>query len=86
MRVLPDDYRGRVFTTDRSLEFGMMTLSMSIATWLLNWLTPLQTMIVSGLLAASPGLFWLLAIAFTRFRVPTNAVRENYQECPTYGD
>ncbi len=86
MRVLPDDYRGRVFTTDRSLEFGMMTLSMSIATWLLNWLTPLQTMIVSGLLAASPGLFWLLAIAFTRFRVPSNAVRENYSECPSYGD
>ncbi|MEW6129528.1 MAG: MFS transporter [Acidobacteriota bacterium] len=78
MRVLPDDYRGRVFTTDRSLEFGMMTFSMGVATWLLNSITPLQAIIVSGLLSATPGLWWLIAISFAKFRVPSNAVRESF--------
>jgi MFS family permease len=78
MRVLPDDYRGRVFTTDRSLEFGMMTFSMGIATWLLNYISPLETLVLSGLLSASPGLLWLIAISFAKFRVPSNAVRESY--------
>jgi MFS family permease len=78
MRVLPDDYRGRVFTTDRSLEFGMMTFSMGIATWLLNYMSPLETLVLSGLLSASPGVLWLIAISFAKFRVPSNAVRESY--------
>jgi hypothetical protein len=78
MRVLPDDYRGRVFTTDRSLEFCIMTFSMGIATWLLNYISPLEAFVLSGLLSASPGLFWLLAISVAKFRVPSNAVRESY--------
>jgi MFS family permease len=78
MRVLPDEYRGRVFTTDRSLEFGMMTFSMMAASWLLTWFSPRDLMIVSGLLSASPGLFWLLAISLTKFRVPTHALGESY--------
>jgi MFS family permease len=78
MRVLPDEYRGRVFTTDRSLEFGMMTLSMIAASWLLHWFSPREMIVVSGLLSASPGLLWLLAISFTKLRVPTTAVRESY--------
>ena len=35
-------------------------------------------MIASGLLSASPGLVWLLALWFARFRVPARAVRESY--------
>jgi MFS family permease len=78
MRVLPDEYRGRVFTTDRSLEFGMMTFSMIVASWLLNWFSPREMLMVSGLLSASPGLLWLLAIGLTKFRVPARAIRESY--------
>ncbi|MBI3652272.1 MAG: MFS transporter [Acidobacteria bacterium] len=78
MRVLPDEYRGRVFSTDRSLEFGMMTLSMIAASWLLHWYSPREMIVVSGLLSASPGLLWLLAIFFTKFRVPTHAVRTSF--------
>lgn len=78
MRMLPDEYRGRVFTTDRSLEFGMMTFSMIVASWLLTWLSPRDVMMVSGLLSASPGLLWLLAISLTKFRVPAHAVRASY--------
>jgi MFS family permease len=78
MRILPDEYRGRVFTTDRSLEFGMMSLSMMVASWLLTWMNPRDVMVVSGLLSASPGLLWLLVISLTKFRVPAHAVRESY--------
>lgn len=78
MRVLPDDYRGRVFSTDRSLELATMAISTIITGWLLTWIGPRSLMVVSGLLSASPGVAWLLALWFARFRVPTRAVRESY--------
>ncbi|MEO6726555.1 MAG: MFS transporter [Blastocatellia bacterium] len=80
MRMLPDGFRGRVFTTDRALELSTMTLSMLVAGSLMNWFSPRAMIIVSGLLSASPGLLWLLALWLTRFRVPACAVREGYSE------
>ncbi|HEY3135063.1 MAG TPA: MFS transporter [Blastocatellia bacterium] len=78
MRVLPDDYRGRVFTTDRSLELATMALSTIVTGWLLTWFGPRSLMVASGLLSASPGVIWLLALWLARFRVPTRAIRESY--------
>ena len=78
MRVIPDEYRGRVFTTDRSLEWATMAVSTIVTGWLLTWFSPRTLMIVSGVLAASPGLFWLMAMWISRFSVPTRAVRESY--------
>jgi MFS family permease len=78
MRVIPDEYRGRVFTTDRALELTTMMLAMIVAGWMLTWTSPRAMMIVSGLLSASPGLAWLLAMWRTRFSVPACAVRESY--------
>jgi MFS family permease len=78
MRVIPDDYRGRVFTTDRSLELATMALMTILAGWLLGYFSPRVIMITSGLLSASPGLFWLLAMWAARFTVPSRAVRESY--------
>jgi MFS family permease len=78
MRVIPDDYRGRVFTTDRALELSTMTLSMIVAGWLLTRVGPQTMMVVSGLLSAGPGLVWLLAMWRARFSVPSSAVREGY--------
>ncbi len=80
MRTLPDEYRGRIFTTDRALELTSMTLSMLVAGALLKWLSPRTMVMVSGLLSAGPGLFWLLAMWLKRFSVPTHAVRESYSE------
>lgn len=80
MRMLPDEYRGRVFTTDRALELTTMTLSMLVAGSLLNWFSPRTMIVVSGLLSASPGMLWLLAMWLTRFKVPAGAVRESYSE------
>lgn len=78
MRVLPDDYRGRVFTADRSLELATMALSTIVTGWLLTWFSPRSLMVASGLFSASPGVIWLLALWLARFRVPTRAVRESY--------
>jgi MFS family permease len=78
MRVLPDDFRGRVFTTDRSLEWAMMAMSTIGAGWLLSWFQPRTLMVVSGVLSASPGLAWLLAVWLSSFRVPRRAVSESY--------
>jgi MFS family permease len=78
MRVLPDAYRGRVFTTDRSIELSVMALSSVVAGWLMTWLSPSAVMVVSGLLSASPGVVWLLAIWLTKFSVPACAVRESF--------
>lgn len=80
MRTLPDEYRGRVFTTDRALELTTMTLSMLVAGSLLNWFSPRSLIIVSGLLSASPGFVWLVAMWMNRFSVPACAVRESYSE------
>ena len=78
MRVIPDDYRGRVFTTDRSLELATMAMTTILAGWLLTYFSPRVMMITSGLLSASPGLFWLMAMWAARVRVPARAVRESY--------
>ena len=74
MRVLPDDLRGRVFTTDRSLELAMVTISMMATGWLLTRFDPRTLMIASGLLSASPGVFWLLAMWLSGFTVPARAL------------
>jgi len=76
MRVLPDTIRGRVFTTDRSLELGMMTLSMTAGGWLLSVIDPRTLMVMAGLLSASPGVLWLAAIWISGFAVPASAVHE----------
>jgi MFS family permease len=78
MRVLPDDYRGRVFSTDRSLELATMAISTIVTGWLLTWFGARSLMIVSGLLSAGPGVIWLLSLWFARFAVPTRAVRASY--------
>lgn len=75
MRVLADQYRGRVFSADRAMEILMMSLSAVAGGWSLTVLSPLSLMIISGLLSASPGLIWLLALRFTNFRVPEHAIR-----------
>ena len=74
MRVLPDHLRGRVFTTDRSLELAMVTVSMMAAGVLLTRFDPRALMVASGVLSATPGIAWLMALWLTEFRVPMGAL------------
>lgn len=78
MRVLPDEYRGRVFTTDRSLELSTMALSTIASGWLIKHIGPRALMVLSGVLSATPGVVWLLAMSLRGFKVPDHAVRESY--------
>lgn len=78
MRVLPDEYRGRVFTTDRSLELTMMALATIMSGWLIKHIGPRALMVLSGVLSATPGVVWLMAMSLRGFRVPARAVSESY--------
>jgi len=78
MRVLPDEYRGRVFTTDRSLELSTMALSTLASGWLVRYIGPRALMVLSGVLSATPGIVWLFAMSLRGFKVPDRAVRESY--------
>jgi MFS family permease len=78
MRVLPDDYRGRVFSTDRSFELAMMALATIATGWSLSIFSPRTLMIASGILSGVPGLVWLVALSLARLTIPTRAVRESF--------
>jgi len=70
MRLAPDNLRGRISTTDRAAELLLWNFSTLIAGWSLRAITPPTLTIISGLLSASSGVFWLLLFAFNRVRLP----------------
>jgi MFS family permease len=77
MRMLPDNLRGRVSTTDRAAEIAVMSLTGVAAGWLLAGpLTPRALTIASGLLSASPGVVWLLLFASGKLSIPARAHAE----------
>lgn len=72
LRLLPDNLRGRVVTSDRAAEIGVVSLSGIAAGWLLTGpLTPRGLTVLSGLLSAAPGLVWLLLFATKRLTLPS---------------
>lgn len=81
MRVLPDKLRGRVFTTDRALELTTMSISMLVAGSILTRIGAREMVVVSGLLAASPGVIWLLAMWRGRLEVPQEALSRPLPRC-----
>ena len=47
MRLLPDNIRGRVVTTDSAAELSLMSLTTIIAGWSLGFITPQALAITS---------------------------------------
>jgi MFS family permease len=71
LRLLPDGLRGRVITSDRAAEIGVVSLSGIASGWLLTGpLTPRGLTVLSGLLSAAPGLVWLLLFASKKLTMP----------------
>ncbi len=71
MRLLPDDFRGRVLTTDRASEFMMMSFSSMLGGWLLVWwMTPRTLTLLAGLFCALPGALWLALFASGKVKLP----------------
>jgi MFS family permease len=70
MRLVPDNLRGRVSTTDRATELLIWSLSTAIAGWSLKVLTPRTLTIICGLLSASSGVVWLFLFTSGRVSLP----------------
>ncbi|MEP6743213.1 MAG: MFS transporter [bacterium] len=70
MRLVPDKLRGRVSTTDRATEILIWSFSTSIAGWSLRAITPRGVTVISGLLSATSGIFWLGLFASGKVRLP----------------
>jgi MFS family permease len=72
MRLVPDNLRGRVITTDRAAEIFVTSISTVFAARSLHAITPRTLTIISGLLSATPGLFWLALFASGRLHLPAH--------------
>ncbi len=70
MRLVPDNLRGRVSTTDRASELLVWSFSTAIAGWSLRAITPRTLTVISGLLSATSGVVWLALFALDRLRLP----------------
>lgn len=70
MRLVPDNLRGRVSTTDRASELLVWSFSTAVAGWSLRAITPRTLTIISGLLSAISGVVWLALFASHRVRLP----------------
>ena len=74
MRLLPDNLRGRVITTDRASEMLIMTFSTAVAGWSLHLITPRTLTMLSGFLSGLSGLTWLVLFASQAVRLPRRLV------------
>jgi MFS family permease len=70
MRLLPDNLRGRVSTTDRAAELLVWSLSTAVAGWSLKAISPRTLTVTAGLLSATSGIFWLVLFATRKIRLP----------------
>jgi MFS family permease len=70
MRLVRDDLRGRVSTTDRAGEMLIWALSTGAAGWSLHWISARTLTVVAGLLSGTAGIVWLVLFASGKVRLP----------------
>ena len=70
MRLVPDNLRGRVSTTDRAAEMLVWTLSTAAAGWSLNLISSRTLTVISGLLSGIAGVMWLILFLTRTVRLP----------------
>ena len=70
MRLVPDNLRGRVGTTDRASELLIWSFSTAVSGWSLRSITPRTLTIIAGLLSATSGVLWLGLFALRLVRLP----------------
>jgi MFS family permease len=80
MRLVPDNLRGRVSTTDRATEMLVWTFATTMGGWSLYRITPRTLTVVSGLLSATSGVAWLILFASRMVTLPRRYVSEHSQE------
>jgi MFS family permease len=74
MRLVPDNLRGRVSTTDRAGEMLVWAFSTGVAGWSLHSISVRTLTLVSGLLSGLSGIMWLVLFASARVRLPRRLV------------
>lgn len=74
MRLVPDNLRGRVSTTDRAGEMLIWAFSTGVAGWSLHSISVRTLTLVSGLLSGLSGIMWLVLFASARVRLPRRLV------------
>ncbi len=70
MRLVPDNLRGRVSTSDRAAEMMIWAFSTAAAGWSLKIITPRTLTVISGLLSGTAGIAWLVLFVTRRVRLP----------------
>ena len=70
MRLVPDQLRGRVGTTDRATELLIWSFSTAVAGWSLKFISARTLTTVAGLLSATSGVLWLGLFALRLVRLP----------------
>jgi len=70
MRLVPDNLRGRVSTTDRAGEMLIWAFSTAAAGWSLKVITPRTLTVISGLLSGIAGIVWLVLFITRTVRLP----------------
>jgi len=56
--MVPDEFRGRVFSTMESLTWSVMMMSMTAAGWATEYWSPRLIGAVAGALSSSTAIFW----------------------------
>jgi hypothetical protein len=75
MRTVPDNFRGRVSTTDRAAEILTMSFSTAASGWALRFISIDTLAILSGLFSGFPGILWLILLSRRVIALP--ATRKN---------
>ena len=70
MRLVPDQLRGRVGTTDRAAELLIWSFSTAVAGWSLKFISARTLTVIAGLLSATSGVLWLGLFALRLVRLP----------------
>jgi MFS family permease len=70
MRLVPDNLRGRVSTTDRAAEMLIWSFSTAVAGWSLQFITARTLTVIAGLLSGTAGVMWLLLFAMRTVSLP----------------
>jgi len=85
VRHVPDEYRGRVFSTNESMIWATMLVSMSAAGIASQYYDPRSIGVVAGILSSTTAIFWAWAIVTGRLpEPPAEGVERN--EIEVHGD
>ena len=83
MRLVPDNLRGRVSTSDRAGEMTIWAFSTAVAGWSLHTITPRTLTVISGVLSATAGLLWLVLFVTRKVRLPKKVSGHRYTQMAT---